>query len=75
MGDLTLVVRAEGDRAAIASSVKSVASTIDSSVVLWRMRWMDGILDEHLAPRRLSLLLIEGLPRSRSAWRCSASTG
>ena len=60
MGDLTLVVRAEGDRAAIASSVKSVASTVDSSVVLWRMRWMDGILDEHLAPRRLSLFLIEG---------------
>jgi predicted permease len=60
MGDLTLVVRAEGDRAAIASSVKSVAGTIDSSVVLWRMRWMDGILDEHLAPRRLSLFLIEG---------------
>jgi len=60
LGDLTLVVRAEGDRAAIASAVKSVTRTIDPAVVLWRLQWMDGILDEHLAPRRLSLLLVEG---------------
>ncbi len=59
-GDLTLVVRAEGDRAAIANTVRSVARTIDPAVVLWRMQWMDGILDDHLAPRRLSLLLVEG---------------
>ncbi len=59
-GDLTLVVRAEGDRAAIATAVRSVARTVDPSVVLWRMQWMDGILDDHLAPRRLSLLLVEG---------------
>jgi putative ABC transport system permease protein len=60
MGDMTLVVRADGDRAAIASAVKSVTRTIDPAVVLWRLQWMDGILDEHLAPRRLSLLLVEG---------------
>jgi predicted permease len=59
-GDLTLVVHAEGDRAAIATTVKGVARTIDPDVVLWRLQWMDGILDEHLAPRRLSLLLVEG---------------
>ena len=57
---LTLVVRAEGDRAAIATTVRSVARTIDPDVVLWRMQWMDNLLDDHLAPRRLSLLLIEG---------------
>jgi putative ABC transport system permease protein len=60
LGDLTLVVRADGDRAATASTVKSVARTIDPAVVLWRMQWMDGLMDEHLAPRRLSLLLVEG---------------
>jgi putative ABC transport system permease protein len=60
LGDLTLVVRADGDRAAMASTVKSVARTIDPAVVLWRMQWMDGLMDEHLAPRRLSLLLVEG---------------
>jgi putative ABC transport system permease protein len=59
LADLTLVVRADGDRAAIASAVRSIARTVDPSVVLWRMQWMDGILDDHLAPRRLSLLLVE----------------
>jgi putative ABC transport system permease protein len=59
-GDLTLVVRAEGDRAAIATTVRSIARTIDPDVVLWRLQWMDNLLDDHLAPRRLSLLLIEG---------------
>ena len=72
-GDLTLVVRAEGDRAAIANTVRSVARTIDPAVVLWRMQWMDGILDDHLAPRRLSLLLVEGFAALALASRSSAS--
>jgi putative ABC transport system permease protein len=59
-GDSTLVVRAEGDRGAIAAAVRTAARTVDPSVVLWRMQWMDGLLDDHLAPRRLSLLLVEG---------------
>jgi putative ABC transport system permease protein len=59
-GDLTVVVRAEGDRGATAMAVRSAARAVDPSVVLWRMQWLDGILDEHLAPRRLSLLLVEG---------------
>ena len=60
MGDLTLVVRAEGDRDGHCILGEERDEHDDSSVVLWRMRWMDGILDEHLAPRRLSLFLIEG---------------
>ena len=60
LGDLTLVVRAEGDRGAVASAIRAAARSIDPSVVLWRMQWMDAIVDEHLAPRRLAMLIVEG---------------
>jgi putative ABC transport system permease protein len=56
----TVVVRAEGDRTAAIASVRAVARSIDPSVVLFHAEWMDGLMDEHLAPRRLSLRLVEG---------------
>lgn len=56
----TLVVRASGDPAAIAAAVRDASRTIDPSVVLWRMQWMDNLIEDHLAPRRLSMLLVEG---------------
>ena len=57
---LTLVVRADGDRAAIAAAVRATAQSIDPSVVLWRMHWLEQMMDEHLAPRRLAMLIVEG---------------
>jgi putative ABC transport system permease protein len=57
----TVVVRADGDRAATLSAVRAVARSIDPSVVLYHAEWMDGLMDEHLAPRRLSLRLVGGL--------------
>ena len=56
----TVVVRADGDRAAVIASLRAVARSIDPSVVLFHAEWMDGLMDEHLAPRRLSLRLVEG---------------
>jgi predicted permease len=56
----TLVVRASGDPAAIAAAVRDASRSIDPSVVLWRMQWMDNLIEDHLAPRRLSMLLVEG---------------
>jgi predicted permease len=55
----TVVVRAAGDRTAVIDAVRAVARSIDPSVVLFHAEWMDGRLDEHLAPRRLSLRLVE----------------
>jgi putative ABC transport system permease protein len=56
----TVVVRADGDRAAVIASLRAVSRSIDPSVVLFHAEWMDGLMDEHLAPRRLSLRLVEG---------------
>ena len=55
-----LVVRATGDPAAVATAVRGASRSIDPAVVVWRMQWMDDLLDEHLAPRRLSMLLVQG---------------
>jgi hypothetical protein len=55
-----LVVRADLDRGALVSAVRATAASIDPSVVISRVRWLDALMDEHLAPRRLSMLLVEG---------------
>lgn len=55
-----LVVRATGDPAVIAAAVREVSRGIDPTVAVWKMQWMDDLLDAHLAPRRLSMLLVEG---------------
>lgn len=55
-----LVVRTTADSAAIAAAVRGISRSIDPTVVVWRMQWMDTLLDQHLAPRRLSMLLVEG---------------
>jgi putative ABC transport system permease protein len=41
------------------SAVKEVTRAVDADVVLWRVQWLDGVIDEHLAPRRLSMRLVE----------------
>lgn len=55
-----LVIRAIGDPAAIAATVRDVTRSVDPTVVVWKMQSMDDLLDEHLAPRRLSMLLVQG---------------
>ena len=56
----TVVLRAEGDRAGVVGAVRDIARSMDPSIVLFHAEWMDGLMDEHLAPRRLSLRLVEG---------------
>jgi putative ABC transport system permease protein len=33
---------------------------VDPSVTVWQLRTLDGMVDDHLAPRRLALVLVEG---------------
>jgi ABC-type antimicrobial peptide transport system permease subunit len=58
--DMSLAVRGDGDAAALASAVRDTARGIDPGVTLWQIRPMQGLLDDHLAPRRLALLLVQG---------------
>ena len=58
--DMSLAVRAEGDPAALEAAIRETAHAIDPSVTLWRMRAMDDLMDDYLAPRRLSLRLVQG---------------
>src|SRR5262245_15168718 len=57
---MPLAVRAEGDPAALAKAIRDTARSIDPSVTIWRIRAMDDLMDDYLAPRRLSLRLVEG---------------
>jgi len=58
--DMSLAVRAEGDPAVLAGAIRDAARSIDPSVMLWRIRAMDDLMDDYLAPRRLSLRLVQG---------------
>jgi predicted permease len=58
--DMSLAVRAEGDPEALAGAIRDTARSIDPSVTLWRIRAMDDLMDDYLAPRRLSLRLAQG---------------
>jgi predicted permease len=58
--DMSLAVRAEGDPAALAGAIRDTARSIDPSVMLWRIGAMDELMDDYLAPRRLSLRLVQG---------------
>jgi len=58
--DMSLAIRAEGDPAAVTKAIRDTARSIDPSVTLWRIRAMDDLMDDYLAPRRLSLRLVQG---------------
>lgn len=57
--EASLVVRADLDRAAAVAAVRTVVAAVDPGVVVAQVRWLDAMMDEHLAPRRLSMLLVE----------------
>jgi putative ABC transport system permease protein len=59
-GDLYLAVRGDGDSAALAGALRDAVRSVDASVTLYEIRTMEGVVDEHLAPRRLSMLLVQG---------------
>jgi putative ABC transport system permease protein len=58
--EATVVVRSDLDRAATVAAVRGAVATLDPAVVVARVRWLDTMMDEHLAPRRLSMLVVEG---------------
>jgi putative ABC transport system permease protein len=59
-GDMQLAVRADGDPAALTATVQDVIRQVDPTVTVWRYRSMESLVDEHLAPRRLAMIVIEG---------------
>jgi predicted permease len=59
-GDMAIAIRADGDPANAASALREAVRSVDPSVTVWQMRTMDDLLDEHVAPRRLALLLVQG---------------
>lgn len=58
--NMSLTVRAEGDPAALAAAIRETARSIDPSVMVWHIRAMDDLMADYLAPRRLSLQLVQG---------------
>ena len=63
--DMELALRTDGDASAMASTVREIVHEVDPTVTVWQFRTMDGILDEHLAPRRQPGLIGEEDQRQR----------
>jgi putative ABC transport system permease protein len=59
-GDMTLVVRTAGDPDALVPAVREAVRAADPSVTLYRVRTIADVMSEHLAPRRLSMVLVGG---------------
>jgi len=59
-GDMALAVRGDCDSAALAAAVRDAVRSVDPTVTVWEMRTMEDMLDEHVAPRRLAMLLVQG---------------
>jgi putative ABC transport system permease protein len=58
--DMQLAIRTDADPAALVATVRDVIRQVDPTVTVWQFRSMEGIVDEHLAPRRLAMFVIEG---------------
>ena len=59
-GDMTLAIRTTGDPEALVPPLRDVVRSVDPSVTLWRVRTVADVMGEHLAPRRLAMLLVAG---------------
>ena len=59
-GDMAMAVRGSGDASALAGAVRDAVRAVDPSVTVWQTRTLDDMLQEHVAPRRLSMLLVQG---------------
>ena len=59
-GDMQLAVRVDGEPSALVGAVREAVHEVDPTVTVWQFRTMDDIVDEHLAPRRLAMVVIEG---------------
>jgi putative ABC transport system permease protein len=59
-GDMALVVRTTGAPETLVPAVRSAVRAVDPTVTLWRVRTVANVMDEHLAPRRLAMLLVTG---------------
>src|SRR5207245_2645650 len=55
---MTLAVRTGGDRAILLKSIRRELRAMDPNLPLGNVRTVDQLLDEAVAPRRLSMLLL-----------------
>ncbi len=58
--EASLVVRADLPPASLVPAIRAAAASVDRSVIVARVQWLDSLMDEHLAARRLSMLLVAG---------------
>jgi putative ABC transport system permease protein len=57
--DMQLAVRVDGDPEALVGAIREAVHEADPTVTVWQFRTMDDIVDEHRAPRRRAMLVIE----------------
>ena len=59
-GDMAIAVRGDGDAATLTAAIRDAVRAVDPSVTVWETRTLDDMLAEDVAPRRLSMLLVQG---------------
>jgi predicted permease len=56
----SLIVRTTADAGSVATAARAVVQSLDSNLPVSRVRTLDDIVDENVAPRRLSVILLGG---------------
>jgi putative ABC transport system permease protein len=58
MGGTTLTIRTSADPMSVASSLRTLLSSVDRTLPLFDVKPLDAVLADSIAPRRLTLLLL-----------------
>ena len=72
-GPMTVLVRTTADPLSLIGAIKAQVSALDQELPVSAVRTLDDITARARAPRRFTLLLLQGLPAPRCCWRPSAS--
>ncbi|HEY2433178.1 MAG TPA: ABC transporter permease [Vicinamibacterales bacterium] len=56
----SFLVRGDLDRGALVSAIRAAVTAVDPTVAVDHVQWLDTLMDDHLAPRRLAMALVEG---------------
>jgi len=71
---MALAARVSADPASLTAAIRREILALDPQLLLYNVRPMERIIDESVAPQRLSTLLLGGSPRSPWRSRRSAYT-
>jgi len=59
-GGVAVVLRTQGDRAAVMSAVRDAVAQIDRRIVIYGVQTLDDVITASLAARRLTMILLSG---------------